>query len=182
MHHALTIAASCLATIVCGASTSFAAASAAGGHDTPHSLKPFLRTYLSKGPGNSGSTRVSIVGAHLGGRGHQALAYLNGTDWCGSGGCTLLVLESGRGGWKVIGHVTIARPPILRLRRTSHGYRDLATFVEGGGIIPGYEADLPFNGRRYAGNPSVPPARPLKGEPQGDVLIATDAPSEALYD
>ena len=43
---------------------------------------------------------------------------------------------------------------------------------QGGGIQPGYEAELRFDGKTYPANPSVPPARPLKGKPEGEMLIA----------
>jgi hypothetical protein len=110
------------------------------------------------------------------------VVYVTGDGWCGSGGCRLLVLEPKRKGWAVLGRTTITRPPVLRLRRTSHGYRDLGVFVTGGRIIPGYEAALPFDGKRYSENPTIPPAVAMRGEPEGVVLIAADTPTVALYD
>lgn len=50
------------------------------------------------------------------------------------------------------------RAPIRLLERRSHGRRDLAVQVAGGGIVEGYEAAVPFDGRRYASNPTVAPS------------------------
>jgi len=50
----------------------------------------------------------------------------------------------------------------------------------GGGIRPGYEAELRFNGKTYPTNPSVPPARPLHARVPGEIAIAaTQAGSPA---
>ena len=37
-------------------------------------------------------------------------------------------------------------------------------------MLPGYEAGVPFLGTRYASNPSVPPARRLKGA-EGTIVL-----------
>lgn len=72
--------------------------------------------------------------------------------------------------------ITITRPPIRVLETKSHGWHDLAVFVAGGGIQPGYEADVPFNGERYATNPSSPPAHRLSPQSAGRVVIP-DSPA-----
>ncbi len=45
-------------------------------------------------------------------------------------------------------------------------------WVQGGGIQPGYEAELRFDGNGYPENPSLIPARPLVDRPQGQTVIA----------
>jgi hypothetical protein len=45
-------------------------------------------------------------------------------------------------------------------------------WVQGGGIQPGYEAELRFDGNAYPSNPSVIPARPLVNRPHGQIVIA----------
>jgi hypothetical protein len=43
--------------------------------------------------------------------------------------------------------------------------------VQGGGIQPGYEAKLSFNGKTYPKNPSVPPAQRLTQQAVGKVVV-----------
>ena len=101
----------------------------------------------------------------------ETLVYATDADRCGSGGCNLFVLARAGGSWRVVSDVSIARPPVTLLPTTTHGWRDLSVFVAGGGIIPGHAVRLRFDGRRYPGNPTVPPAVPLSGK-AGRVLIA----------
>jgi hypothetical protein len=54
-------------------------------------------------------------------------------------------------------------------------------WVEGGGIQPGYEAVLRFEGETYPQNPSVPPAEPLVGEVRGKVVVPKDAVGVPVY-
>jgi len=101
----------------------------------------------------------------------EALIYATDAGQCGSGGCNLFVLARAGGSWRVVSDVSVARPPVSLLPTTTHGWRDLSVFVAGGGIVQGYAARLRFDGRRYPGNPTVPPAVPLAGK-TGRVLIA----------
>jgi len=101
----------------------------------------------------------------------EVIVYLTSNDWCGSGGCTTLILVRDGDSWRLVGRIPITRPPIRLLRTKSNGWRNISVWVEGGGIRPGYEAELRFDGNAYPANPSMPPARPLKGKPEGEILI-----------
>lgn len=96
-------------------------------------------------------------------------------DLCGSGGCDLYVLSLSPTGYRKVTAISISRPPIRVLPTITHGWHDLGVLVAGGGIIPGYEARLRFNGRTYPSNPSILPATHLKG-PAGKVIIKSDPP------
>jgi hypothetical protein len=117
-----------------------------------------------------------------GGGTEEAIILLSGYLWCGSGGCTMLVLTRERGSWKQIGRTTITRPPIYVLASSSHGWKSVAVWVQGGGIQPGYEAELPFDGSHYAPNPTLPPAKRLKGKPDGELVIRVEQKATPLYD
>lgn len=93
----------------------------------------------------------------------DALVLLLG-PWCGSGGCTLLVLQGGPEGLALISRSTLVRPPILVSDRTTNGWRDLVIEVAGGGIEAKTVA-LRFDGASYSPNPSV--LEPVQGEPRG---------------
>jgi hypothetical protein len=66
------------------------------------------------------------------------------------------------------------------LKSSTNGWRDLAVRVRGGGVLPGYLALLPFDGATYAGNPTVPPARPLPIEAAYEVVIEAEARGQQL--
>jgi len=97
------------------------------------------------------------------------------TDLCGSGGCMLYVLSLTPTGYRLVTKITITRPPIRVLPTTSHGWSDLSVLVAGGGIIPGYEARLRFDGHGYPANPTIPPARVFEGG-AGKTVIAEMPP------
>lgn len=94
---------------------------------------------------------------------------------CGSGGCVLYVLSLAPSNYRVITKTTIVKLPVRVMSSISHGWHDLGVQVSGGGITPGYEARLRFDGHSYPSNPSMPPAIPLKNV-SGKVLINADPP------
>jgi hypothetical protein len=111
--------------------------------------------------------------ADLNGDGREEnLIYITDPKYCGSGGCTLVVLTPVKSGYRVVMHSTVTQLPIRLLTSSSHGWRDIGVTVQGGGIIHPYEARLRFNGRRYPSNPTVPPAIPLR-RLSGRILIAS---------
>ena len=101
-----------------------------------------------------------------------------GPEYCGSGGCTLLILRPEGTGFSVLGEVTITNAPVRVLTSRTHGLPDIAVRVSGGGATP-HEALLPFDGTRYARNPTVAPARPTEAAP-GVVVIADDQDATVL--
>lgn len=111
----------------------------------------------------------------------EALVYLIGGEVCGSGGCNLLVLEKSGDSWKIVTRTTVTQLPIRVLSVTSHGWHNITVWVQGGGIQPGYEAELRFNGKTYPSNPSVPPAQRLKRKAAGEVAIDSKQTSRHLY-
>jgi hypothetical protein len=147
-------------------------------------LKAYLRSYLSFGgkvPPDA-TTRVTSFGVKTDdGKTKEDIVYVSGQGWCGSGGCMLLILEAAGSSFKVLGKVTIVQLPIRLLDSMSHGRPNIGVLVQGGGILSGYEAVLSFNGDRYPGNPSMPPARKMT-TPRGKVIIANTDGSVPLYD
>jgi hypothetical protein len=139
-------------------------------------LKKFLSTYLSRADSGPDDTRYASAFVALRGReANEVIVYLTGRQWCGSGGCTALVLVPQGSSYKVNTRMTVAQLPIRVLASRSNGWHDLGVWVQGGGIQPGYEAQLRFNGRKYPGNPTVPPARRLESGVVGQVAIPSTA-------
>ncbi|GAC1665228.1 MAG: hypothetical protein NVS9B4_20880 [Candidatus Acidiferrum sp.] len=109
------------------------------------------------------------------------IIYFTDQQSCGSGGCAALILAPKDSSYKVVTKITIARLPIRVLTTKSNGWHDLGVWVQGGGIQPGYEAKLSFNGKKYPGNPSVPPARHLRGKVAGEVVVPITAKGTTIY-
>jgi hypothetical protein len=146
-------------------------------------LQTFLRAYLAKGAAvDPSATRYVSATVSAGRPDEEVVVYVSGRDWCGTGGCHLLVLVPQGRSFRVIGRVTIARPPIRVLNTFSQGRPDIAVWVQGGGIQPGYQARLSFDGRRYPGNPSMPPAGHMKHAAVGRTIITADEPGASVFD
>jgi hypothetical protein len=111
----------------------------------------------------------------------EIVVYVSGESWCGSGGCSLWILEPDGASFRVIGNEAIVRLPIRALHSKSHGHFDISVWVQGGGIQPGYEALLQFDGVSYPDNPSVAPSRQLPEGVAGRVLIAGADRGKLLY-
>jgi hypothetical protein len=138
-----------------------------------NTLEQFLQKYLSNSRfGADKTTRFSSAFVKRSdGTIEELVVYISGQSWCGSGGCTLLIMEPHDSSYNVISRTSIVRLPIRVLHHTTNGRNDIGVWVQGGGLQPGYEAVLQFNGKTYPGNPTVPPARRLTEKAAGEVLI-----------
>jgi hypothetical protein len=167
-------------TMPIGASIGLQATAASTGPGEP--LKEFLRGYLNPGRvAADKTTRITAVSVNTKGKAaKEQVVYVSGQGWCGSGGCTLLILEPNDSSFRVLGRVTIVQLPVRLLSSMEHGHPDIGVWVQGGGIQPGYEAVLSFDGTTYSENPSLPPARQITGT-QGMEIIANLESSVPLY-
>lgn len=117
-------------------------------------------------------TSYKRADADLNGDGRpEAFVYITDPKYCGSGGCTLVVLSPHRRGFRVVLRASVTQLPIRLLPTSARGWRDIGVTVAGGGIPAPYLARLRFNGSRYPGNPTVPPAVPL-AKKAGRIIIA----------
>ena len=153
---------------------------------SPGKLSPALRSFLQTKLSDHGiepdhTTKVSLAFIDIGHGAKEILVYISSNGWCGSGGCTLLFLESNGSSYKVIGRTTIVQLPIRVIVKKSNGLPDIGVWVQGGGIMNGYEAILSFNGHKYPSNPSVPPAQKSTVATVGKVVISEKDISEPLY-
>ncbi len=140
---------------------------------TEVSLKEFLQNYVGKNPSERDkTTRYLQASVDLDGNGkEEIIVYLVGGGWCGSGGCTALILEPQQTSYKVGTRMSVVQFPIRVLTATSHGWHNLAVLVRGGGILKPYEAELRFDGNTYPTNPTVPPARALPNDAKGEEVV-----------
>ncbi|MGL6170681.1 MAG: COG3650 family protein [Vibrio sp.] len=92
-------------------------------------------------------------------------------DWCGTGGCTLLIFEQHQQQWRFNSRMTLVQNPIRLGQQTHHGWRDLMLSVSGGGAKPAVHR-LQYNGISYPLNPSVAPE--AEAEQISQVLLFAD--------
>jgi hypothetical protein len=83
----------------------------------------------------------------------DAVVMLRGSDWCGTGGCTVLVFQGmSRKKFQPHSKMTVTDVPIVVLNSKTQGWSDLSVYSRGPGQVI-----LKFNGRSYPGNPSLEP-------------------------
>jgi len=141
------------------------------------SLRTFLQTQA-----DDKETRYIAVFRDLNGDGvPEAIVYLLGTEWCGSGGCNLFIVRKNGGSWKTVTSIAITNPPVRLLDDTSNGWHNIGVQVRGGGMTHGYEAERRFNGKTYAKNPTVPPARRAGKGVTGEVIIPSLKDAKPLF-
>jgi hypothetical protein len=145
------------------------------------SLNIFLRQYLKDADYDYKSTRYVAAVAHLEENKRDIIVYFSDPHSCGSGGCTTLVLAPDPvSSYRIVTSITIVWPPIRILATKTNGWHDIGVWVQGGGIQPGYEAVLSFDGRSYPRNPTVPPAKRAE-HARGEVLIDRRDPDSSPF-
>lgn len=81
----------------------------------------------------------------------DALVLLQSQDWCGSGGCTLLVFKGlADQSYQLISQSTVTDTPIYLLSSSQHGWRDFSVYTRGTGQVL-----MQFDGQKYPSNPSM---------------------------
>ena len=147
----------------------------------PDALTKFLRSYLAPvDSDHSTSYAFSLVNLDTDAA-NETVVYPMGDDWCGSGGCTALVLKANGESFRVVGRILTTRLPIQLLDSRTNGWRDLAARVQGGGVIRPYYVILRFNGKRYPGSAGNAPRLRPPARLTGNVLIDVDPPTIDLY-
>ena len=78
----------------------------------------------------------------------EVLAYVTGRDFCGTGGCPLLLLARDAKGYRVINSFPVSRLPVTVSPRRVGGWSDLVRLESGGGA-PASHVTHTFDGTRY---------------------------------
>jgi putative lipoprotein len=147
----------------------------------PESIKRFLRDYLGEPDPSSEQevpTRYSYVFVDLNNHGEkEIIVYVTGRNWCGTAGCTMLVLAREGTSYKLIARVSAVRLPIWVLDRKSNGWRDIGILVRPSGVEPLYEAIISFDGKTYP----VGSARRSQGKVQQVMVMPATTKGKPLY-
>jgi hypothetical protein len=84
----------------------------------------------------------------------DAIVLLTDREWCGSGGCTMLIFRGTVDGFTPVSKASVSNQPIKVSSERQNGWRTLLVWVAGGGLRPGF-ALVRFDGTRYAFNPTL---------------------------
>ena len=142
-------------------------------------LKLFLRQFGPRGLQNSHAKYQEAFVALEDNGDLDVLVYLSGSAWCGTGGCTLLILQRSGGSYRLVSKIPTVRLPVGVLDSKSNGWKDISIWVQGGGILNGYTAKLSFDGTSYPASPSTPPAVRFSGN-IGRVVISQKDTARSL--
>src|SRR5690606_14549361 len=80
----------------------------------------------------------------------DAVVLLSGNNWCGSGGCTMLVFRNVSTGYALVSRSTVTREPVVGSAVVSHSWKVLMVATKGVG-----DALMRSDGSAYPGMPSV---------------------------
>jgi len=103
-------------------------------------------------PGDSAVPPFRYALIDLNGDGHYDAIVLMGGDWCGTGGCNLVVFRATSRGFSLVSASTITNEPIRVSPEKAHGWRTLIVAAKGVG-----NALMRFDGTRYPSNPTMQP-------------------------
>lgn len=139
-------------------------------------LDEAIRTYARSQGALDANLRVLTATLELNGDQEQdGLAILMSMDWCGSGGCSLVVFQGSGGSFHPISRTTLIDPPLWVSDRRTDGWRDILVERSGGERVAlqhgagGYPPDA-SRGREQAGA-DVPP---------GTLIFSPDQEPRAL--
>jgi hypothetical protein len=113
----------------------------------------------------SGTPGYRYALVDLNGDGQADAVILLTGEYCGSGGCTLLVLRGSEGSFKLISSSTTSSDPIRVLEETNYGWKSLLVNSHSIG-----EVVMRFNGVKYPLNPSLQPVATEKQARLGRAL------------
>jgi hypothetical protein len=150
--------------------------------DQDKRLKEFLQSYVGSPTEETKTTRYSAAFVDLRDDGiKEVIVYLSSNGWwCGTAGCTMLILAPEGTSYRVVSKNVAIGLPISVLATKTNGWHDISVWARTNGSEPLYEAILPFDGETYPISPSVPPARALKREVPGKIVITSTADDTAM--
>jgi hypothetical protein len=145
--------------------------------NSPELLKKFMQDHVRQiDPSIDETTMFSYAFVDLNGDGRdEAIVYVTGRSWCGTGGCETYVLTPDGESYRFVARVPATRTPIRVLDKMSHGWHSITTVVrEDASHI--YEGELRFNGQKYPLG-----ERPPAGRLPGRIVIPQNPQQAPLF-
>ena len=145
--------------------------------NSPERLKKFMQDHIRQiDPNIDPTTMFSFAFVDLNGDGKdEAIVYLTGRSWCGTGGCNTYVLTTDGESYRFVARVPATRTPIRALDKMSHGWHSISTVVREDATHM-YEGELRFNGQKYPLG-----ERPPAGRLPGRIVISGNMQQAALF-
>ncbi len=98
----------------------------------------------------------------------DAVVLLQGKEWCGSGGCTMLIYHAKNDhSLSLITKTTVTDTPIYQLSTKQNGWSDLSVYSKGVGQVK-----FSFDGKSYPSNPSL--EKPYQIQPMDQKLALSE--------
>ena len=119
----------------------------------------------------------NFAGADLNGDSRpEVLVLFSGPDWCQRTGCSLVIFQMEKTGYKVVSHIVSAKAPVAVGPDASFGWRDLIVRTGGAGVRE-RNARLVFAGRGYPTNALLQPEPTNDTISQAQQIIASGQPT-----
>ena len=120
--------------------------------EAPPALLSAVQDYVEKkGDHEQPWFRYALVDLDGDGK-DDVVVLLQGYNWCGSGGCTLLVFRGVKDKFIFVSGSTVTYEPIRVSPEKTHGWKTLIVYSKGKGDVL-----MRFDGKRYPLNPSIQP-------------------------
>lgn len=112
------------------------------------SLIEFLQKYIGIPDPETRTTKFAVAFVDLRDDGtKQAIVYLSSNGWCGTAGCTMLILARDGTSYRLVSRIPAVRLPIWVLDTKTNGWRDIGVIGRKSGTQPLYKAILSFDGQ-----------------------------------
>lgn len=145
------------------------------------SLTKFLQNYVGTPDAETKTTEYAVAFVDLRDDGtKEAIVYLSSNGWCGTAGCTMLILAPEGMSYRVVSKVPAVRSPIWVLATKTNGWRDIGVVGRKSGNEPLYEAILSYDGKSYP-YMNEGDEVPLDRKAQGKMVIPARAKARPLY-
>ena len=143
------------------------------------SLINVLHEYLGPPDAEIKTTEFAVTFADLRNDGaREAIVYLTSNGWCGTAGCTMLVLAPDGASYRVVSKIPAVRLPIRLLNTQANGWHDIGVVARKNGSEPLYESILRFDCTTYS---NVSEGTELHGKVEGRVIMPATVNSKLLY-
>ncbi|KAF1018455.1 MAG: hypothetical protein GAK29_04234 [Acinetobacter bereziniae] len=97
----------------------------------------------------------------------DAIVLLNGQNWCGSGGCTILIFKGKADQqFELLSKTTLVDRPVYATTYTQNGWKQLLVYSRKHGQVM-----LKYDGKQYPLNPSLLPVETAKLAPDRAELL-----------
>jgi hypothetical protein len=112
-------------------------------------LRAFLQGHFRPYDDGDPTVRYAVVSVSLDDRTPMQLVYVSGMAWCGSGGCSALLVARQGASYRVLDEWSLVKLPICVLPGRTNGWHDIA--MPGQGYTgPGATAVIGYDGKHYA--------------------------------